>query len=48
MKETRLLWDRFEKSGKLRDYMEYRAALRREKEDPEGEKPGGDAPQSSL
>ena len=48
MKEAMKLWARFEKSGKLSDYMEFCEARRREASPRDGAKQGEAEPQSSL
>ncbi len=48
MKESRQLWDRFEKSGKLRDYIDFCIKRRQEKNLRTDGRRDDEADQSSL
>ena len=48
MSNSKKLWSRFEKSGKLIDYLEYCKARKLERKTSEQTKDGNSEPQSSL
>lgn len=48
MEKASTLWKRFEKSGKLIDYLDFCKVRRREKEAPPEEREAEKPPQSSL
>ena len=48
MSKSRGLWESFEKSGKISDYLEYRKAVRDEEKPRRADKPDKEKDQSSL